>query len=517
VNDDDELHLGDYLEILRRRWVTIAVAVALVVGAAAVLSLRTDDKYRADARVLVRTTAAQDRLDPTSGSSNAQTLERRLRNEVEFATSNAVEAAADEAYGEEFDVSVRPDSNSDTLVISATAGTAEEAALRANTYAETLVAERTRSTADELLTATTSLNERIAEIGVERDEILGQIDEGADERRFAGQLAALDTEEASLRASLREIQIAEDLAVSGSARITKAAEEPAAPFEPAWSRNIALALVVGLVMGVGAALLLETLDGTLRTKAQLDAASGLPALGLIPAPGHKRDTGRPQLVASRSGPFVESMRSLRSSMMFAKSDLPDLVAFAFTSPSPSEGKTTTIVNLALAMARSGQNVVLVDADLRRPRAGEACGIDVHHAGLTEILVGRTGIVAYPEQVTGEEVFHVIPAGMDVPDPAEILSSRAFDHFVADLRTKYDIVLLDTAPILPVSDGLAVASAADATLLVAQAEQTSERHVRSALEFLQRADANVIGTVMTNVDRQREYGGYGYGYTQASRS
>lgn len=508
---DDELHLGDYLEILRRRWLTIALAVVLVVGAAAALSYRTDKQYRADARVLVRTTAAQDRLDPSSGSDNVWTLERRLQNEVEFATSNAVEQAAWDAYGAEFSVSVRPDSSSDTLIVSATSGIAEDAADKANTYAETMVAERTQSTADELITATSSLNQRIAEIGEERDAILEQIDDGADERRFAGQLSALDAEEASLRASLREIQIAEDLAVSGSARITKAAEVPAAPFEPAWRRNIALALVVGLVMGVGAALLRETLDGTIRTKSQLEAASGLPTLGLLPSPSSGRKNGdRPAMVTGRSGPYVEAIRSLRSSMMFAKADSGGIAAFAFTSPNPAEGKTTTVVNVALALARSGQSVVLVDADLRRPRAGEACGIDLHQSGLTEILAGRTGVTFYAEQLTGEETFMVVPAGMDVPDPAEVLGSPAFGALVADLRGKFDVVLLDTAPILPVSDGLAVASAADATLLVSQAEQTTDKQIVAALELLERADANVIGTVLTNIDRRQEYGGYGYG-------
>ncbi|MCU0272224.1 MAG: Wzz/FepE/Etk N-terminal domain-containing protein, partial [Acidimicrobiales bacterium] len=183
MNDDDELHLGDYLEILRRRWLTIALAVVLVVGAAVALSARTEARYRAEARVSVSTTAAQDRLDPSSGSTNAQTLARRLENELELARSDDVEQAAEAAVGGSFDASVRADSDSDTLVFSATALSADAAAERANAYAAAFVAERTSSTADELDAATATLNARLADIETERDDILEQIDDGADERR----------------------------------------------------------------------------------------------------------------------------------------------------------------------------------------------------------------------------------------------------------------------------------------------------------------------------------------------
>lgn len=517
--NDDELHLGDYLEILRRRWLTIAVALTVVVVAAVGLSFMTKPKYRAEARVLVRTTAAQDRLDPSSNANNTQAMARRLQNEVEFAKSNGVEQAVWAAYGVDFedDVSVKPESDSDTLTIAATAGTAQEAADRANSYATTLVAKRTQSTAEELLGATKSLTGRIAEIGTERDGILKQVDAGGDRRRFEGQLGALDREEANLRASLREIQIAQDLAVAGAARITKVAELPTAPFEPAWTRNVALAIVVGLVLGVGLALLLETLDGTVRTKAQLDTATGLPNLGLIPTPLARRASGRPGIITARAGPFVESMRSLRASINFARADDPDISVFAVTSPSPAEGKTTTVVNLALAFARSGQSVVVLETDLRRPRAGIACGVGEDRAGLSDVLSAGEALTPLPEQITGSGVFDVVPAGRKLNDPTEFLSADRVAGVIADLRAKYEIVLIDTSPVLPVADGLTVASVADATVLVAQAERSTDKQLRSAVELLQRADANLVGTILTNVDRQREYGRYGYGYGYGSSS
>lgn len=517
MNDDDELHLGDYLEILRRRWLTIAIAVVLVVGAAVALSARTEARYRAEARVSVSTTAAQDRLDPSSGSTNAQTLQRRLENELELARSDDVEQAAEAAVGGSFDASVRADSDSDTLVFSATALSADEAAERANAYAAAFVAERTSSTADELDAATATLNARLADIEAERDDILEQIDDGADERRFSAQLAALDSEEATLRSSLREIKIAEDLAAAGSATVTRAATPPSAPFEPAWSRNVALALVVGLVLGVGAALLRETLDGTIRTKDALEAATGRPTLGLLPKPGPGKAADRPVLVTASAGAFVEGMRSLRSSLLFARDDAKTSV-FAFTSPSPAEGKTTTVVNLALSLARAGHSVVLVDADLRRPRAGEACGVDLHAPGLADALTGRTGLQLHSEQVTGEQLFEVLPAGIDVPDPAEVLASPGFQALVDHLRSMFEIVVLDTAPVLPVADALAVAAAADATVVVARSGETNAKQAEAAMELLERADADVIGTVLTDADERSGYGRYGaYGYGGGSRA
>ncbi len=515
MNAEDDLDLGSYLEILRRRWLIIVIAVVAALGAAALLCYRTEVRYRAEARVLVRTTAAQDRLDPSSGA--ATNAVRRLQNEVEFATSNEVEEAATAAYGRPFTVTVRPDSASDTLTIAAEAATAAEAAKRANTYAETLVAQRTASTADELLGAMTTLNRRIGEIGNERDELLAQIDRGADKRRFTGQLDALDAEETSLRANLREIQIAGDLAAAGSQRITKAAEAPSRPFEPAWARNLVLAGAVGLLFGIGGAFLRETLDGTIRTKAQLDAASTLPTLGTLPSPNARTAKGRRALVTSRSGPFAEALRSLRSSVLFAKSDEPDLVSFVLTSANPAEGKSTTVVNLASALARAGQHVVVVDADLRRPLIGPTCGIDDTRPGLTDVLrpalshLLATGahIPVYPEQITGEALFDVLPAGKPIDDPAEILGAADFAQTITDLRAKYDVVLIDTAPVLPVSDALSVAAGADATILVARADSTTADQIGAALELLQRADANLIGTILTNVDRRATYGGYGY--------
>jgi succinoglycan biosynthesis transport protein ExoP len=512
--NDDRLRLSDYLQTLRRRWVSIVAVTALIVAVAVALSLRSDPRYRAEARVLVSTTAAQDRLDPSTGSSNAQTLARRLKNEVEFARSNTVENAANETYGAPFDVTIRTDRESDTLVIEATATTAEDAADRANVYAKTLVEKRVAATADELVAATASLNDRLTAIDVERREIIAEIDTGEDERLFTGRLAALDVEETTLRSSLREVQIAEDLSNAGSASITRIAEPPDEPYAPAWTRNIAFALVIGLTLGAAVALLRETLDGTIRTKKQLEAASGLPTLGLIPSPaGRRGGDATPTLVTTRSDPFVEAVRSLRSSVLFAKTDSGEPIALAFTSPNPAEGKTTTATNLALALARAGQRVVLVDADLRRPRVAETCGLPTDLPGLSEMLSARRPLGTYPEQVTGQQTFAVIPAGREVPHPSELLGSADFAGLVASLRSTFDIVLLDTTPILPVSDGLAVASVADATLLVTQAQKTDERQVRAALELLQRSDAQVIGTVLTNVDRQREYGGndtYDYG-------
>jgi capsular exopolysaccharide synthesis family protein len=217
------------------------------------------------------------------------------------------------------------------------------------------------------------------------------------------------------------------------------------------------------------------------------------------------------VLAEPSSPGAEAYRSLRTSLQFARQER-RLRVILVTSPAVGDGKTSTLANLGVVFARAGERVLLVSGDLRRPKIGEFFGID-ELVGLTSILLGEHTLEQALVPVPGVDRLTLLPAGPIPPNPAEVLNGDQVRDIVGRLREQFDLVLIDSPPVLPVTDAAILSQYADATLMLAAAGQTRRADLHRAAEKLDQVGATILGIVLNKVTKQtsREYG-YGYGDT-----
>ncbi|MDG4766075.1 polysaccharide biosynthesis tyrosine autokinase [Solwaraspora sp. WMMD406] len=282
------------------------------------------------------------------------------------------------------------------------------------------------------------------------------------------------------------------------------------PVSPQPVRNLGLGLFLGLLAGVGLALLRGLLDTTVRTVEQVQSVTSAAVLGSIPLdPAARHD---PLIIGRQThSPRAEAFRQLRTNLQFADVDKP-VRSLAVTSAMPDEGKTTTATNLALAFAEAGSSVVLVEADLRRPQA--TAYLDMEGAvGLTNVLAGQADL-SDVLQAWGDTGLTLLPSGFIPPNPSELLGSQQMADLLATLRERFDVVIVDTAPLVPVTDAAPVAAQVDGTILVGRCAKTTEAHLQSAVAALQAVDARLLGCVL-NMTPSRG-GVYSYYYHERGR-
>jgi capsular exopolysaccharide synthesis family protein len=289
------------------------------------------------------------------------------------------------------------------------------------------------------------------------------------------------------------------------------AAEPTSPVSPRTAVNLALGLLLGLGAGVAYAILREQLDTSVKSPADLGDIVGASPLGFIGF--DESATTNPLVALDQGSPRAEAIRTIRTNLNYVNVDNPPR-AVAITSPLPGEGKTTTACNLAITLAQAGKRVCLVEADLRRPKVGAYLNIE-GSVGLTNVITGEIeldeALVAW-----NRGLLTVLPSGSTPPNPSELLSSQQMRHVLQELRERFDIVVVDAAPLLPVADGAIVASVTDGAILIARHGKTTRDQAAAAAEALQRVGARTLGVVLNFAPNRRGgYGyGYGYGYYQA---
>jgi polysaccharide biosynthesis transport protein len=298
------------------------------------------------------------------------------------------------------------------------------------------------------------------------------------------------------------------------ARVVSHAKIPLGPSSPNQQLNLTLGLVLGLALGAGVVMLLEALDNGLTTSEDVERYFGLPHLGAIPlmqSTMRGKSKGRDalphdHLVDAPLSAFAESFRNLRASILFSKVDAPVRI-IAVTSALPGEGKTTTAVCLARSMALSGAKVVVVDCDLRRRSISKALEETREH-GLIELLQGSAGLedVLIPDGLSEAQF---LPLAESAYTPKDLFGSAAMDRLLEDLRQRFDFVLLDTAPVIPVSDTRVLAPKADVVVFLAQWRRTPRKAIHAAMDLLTSVGADVAGIALTLVD-VRGQARYGYG-------
>jgi len=276
--------------------------------------------------------------------------------------------------------------------------------------------------------------------------------------------------------------------------VVKPAEAPESPSSPRTKVNLALGLLVGLAIGVGVAVLRETLDTTLKSLSDLQQITGATPLAVITRDGEA--SKRPLVVhyAPQSS-RAEAFRQLRTNLQFSDVDNPPRMVIV-TSAVPGEGKSSTSGNLAITLAQAGQRVILVEADLRRPKMADYFGIE-RAVGLTNVLFGQSTLED-ALQPWGRGDLWLLPSGPLPPNPSEILGSRHMRELLHELSRRADVVLVDTPPLLPVTDAAVLAQAADGAVLVIRHGTTRKEQVRRAVDALRSVDARLLGTVLNGV-------------------
>jgi capsular exopolysaccharide synthesis family protein len=341
----------------------------------------------------------------------------------------------------------------------------------------------------------------------------------------------------ALQMRLKEASVTAGLSATNITVVDRASI-PMAPIAPRKILSLLLGVIGGLLCGIVLAFTVESIDDTLQTSEEVESVSMLASLATIPhitGPGDKRrrrGSEEPAPAAARMEQLValnnpkshaaEAFRGLRSSLLLSSIDIPPRV-IVVTSAFPGEGKTTTAVNAAIAFAQRGERVLLVDADLRRGSLDRVFGMDDRGFGLSTVLTQPASQKSLANPLAELPSLAVLPTGPRPPNPAEMLSSNRMEEQLRQWALEFDRVVIDTAPVLAVSDTQAMAALADTVILVARAGMTRKRALVRARDLLWRINAPIAGVVVNDVDMRLEnfytyrYGMYGYNYGQGYRN
>lgn len=448
------MELRDYITVLRKGWVLILVLALVGVAAAASYSLVKKPVYSATAQVFVSTQSSGSVSDLVQGNTFTQ---QRVTTYADLVKTPIV---------------LLP-------VISS---------LKLTLTVDDLAA---------LISAEAPLNTTLIQITANSTSAV----ESADIANATSQ---------SLTNVVHDIEApgADDASTVKLTRVQEA-QVPVAPISPRVALDVVLGLLIGLALGVGIAVLRQTLDTRVRTESDVEKISQAPIVGGIAFDA--KASIRPLIVhVDPKSPRAESFRTLRTNLQFL--DLEGRSrTFVVTSSMQGEGKTTTVANLAITLENAGYRVIVVDADLRRSRLAEY--LDLEGAvGLTDVLIGRARL----EDVTqswGRGLLHVLPAGQIPPNPSELLGSRQMQSLVKELEDKYEYILFDAPPLLPVTDAAILSKNASGAIVVVAAGKTHKNQLGGAVSTLENVGAPVSGFVMTMVPTRGPdaygYGRYGY--------
>ncbi|WP_251150056.1 polysaccharide biosynthesis tyrosine autokinase [Cellulosimicrobium sp. Marseille-Q4280] len=447
------MDLRDYVALLRKRWVSIALIAVTGAGCGVLASLATTATYEARAQVFVSVRGSDTTSDLLQGSNFTV---RQVKSYTELVTSPRVLEPVVEELGLTDDAAslaarVRAESPLDTVLIDVTA----------TDESPQLAAAIANATAGSLA------------------DVVGELETPAAGGDSPVQISTVRT-----------------------------ATVPSSPSSPNVTLNLALGLVVGLALGVGLAVARELLDTRVRSTADVEAVTDAPVLGVI---GYEEDAPEHPLIVQESPQALraEAFRRLRTNLQFL--ELGERArTFVMTSALPGEGKTTTSINLAITLADAGQRVVLVDADLRRPSVATYMGIE-GSVGLTTVLIGKVALED-AVQPWGSGALDVVAAGQIPPNPSELLGSTAMSELVERLGAEYDVVVIDSPPLLPVTDAAILARRTGGAILVTGVGAVHRQQVEGAVSALETVGARLLGVVVNRVPLKGPgTGAYGYSY------
>lgn len=459
------MNLQDLAKMLRSRWITVAVTTLAITIAAIAYTLLTTPLYQASTRLYVSTTAGVTASELYNGNRLSQ--ERVL------------------SYTELLEGTTLAQRTIDKLDLTMTAQTLQQ---RVNA----------QSKIDTVLITLKVLDESPVR---SRDIANAMSDE------FVAMVRELETPRPGDNPNARVV-------------VEQRASIPSHPVVPNPPKNIAIGLILGLAAGFGLAFVRDLLDNTIKDHQTIEQITGAGVVGAIPLDKERRNTPAIAFDSDHSA-IAEAFRKLRTNLQFLAVDNPPRV-IVVTSSLPAEGKSTTSINIALALAEAEHNVVLVDGDLRRPSVHRLLDL-VGSVGFSTVLSGAATL----DDVLQETKFPrltVLAAGPVAPNPSELLGSSAAVRVLSELRAKFDYIIVDSSPLLAVTDSAILAAKSDGTLLVARYGVTKREQLAHAVGNVKDVGAVVLGAISTmeptsgsGYYRYNYYGGYGEGEkTRASK-
>ncbi|QEH93814.1 polysaccharide biosynthesis tyrosine autokinase [Dermacoccus abyssi] len=446
------MELQSYLRALRKRWRIIVGCTLIALSLAALLTLLTPKTYSSSIRFFVSTADASNNSQLAQGGTFTQD---RVKSYTELMTTPRVlQPVADELKIKDGASSIEPKvvakAAPDTVII------------------DTTVTDTNPNRAKAIATS----------LGTQFPKSVDELERVSDSKPSPVKVTLVQTPTKSEKVG------------------------------PNWLTNLVLAGLLGLLAGTALALLRDRLDTKIRNKDDVEAAAeDITVLGAIPfdsdAPKHPLI-----LEADPHSSRAEAFRSLRTNLQFVDAAKHPQV-LTVTSSLAGEGKTTTTANLAFALANSGSSVCLIEGDLRRPRLLSYLGLE-GGVGLTDVLIGRVALKDVAQRF-GEHRLMVIGSGATPPNPSELLGSEPMKAVLDDLRGRFDYVVVDAPPLLPVTDAAVLSTQTDGTVLVAGADIVNRDQMLEALEMLDAVSANILGVVVNRVQRGSRGNYYNYRY------
>jgi len=516
------------LAVLRRRWPAVILVAALGGGTAAWVTSRRAPVYEATSSVLlqpVRSVSIGAPASPTVASPN------ETATEIEVMLSQVVRDAVRAEVGHDPEVTIEARGVTSVIDIHSRSTDARVAADDATKFGEVYIAQRRSQRVLALQQAGDLVQGQVAELDKQlgelqrplreaearlnatsdpkaRPQLQGARDAVAD--AISAQRRNLERRRAELDDQLNQVEVARRLDPAGGVQLVSSAKVPTKPISASPLRNGAIGLGGGLVLGLALAFLLDQLDDRLRRKDELEAIfpSTRPVLGLLPRVARRHHGDGIVTLQSPNSPAAEAYRTLRTNLQFMAIERP-IRCIQVTSATSGEGKTTVVTNLAASFAQAGLRVIVLDGDLRRPKVHEAFGL-ANESGFTSVLLEQCNLAEAVTTLAQEPFLAVLTAGPIPPNPSELLNFERARAVLTTLRGNCDILLIDSPPVLPVTDALVVSGHVDATLLVARPKRSTKRQLARAQEQLNQVGAPLVGTVLNGVVHESG-DGYGYGY------
>jgi non-specific protein-tyrosine kinase len=504
-----ELDWHFYIGVLRRRYPIILLVTALAVGVAFARSATETRIYEATSLVLVGDPNAQTSLN--SGDSSSVDIP----TEIQLIYSGPIRAAAEQALGADAgavtSLSVTPVGDTRLIAITAQSPRPRVAQRAANAYANQYVdvrkAQATGNADKQIRLYQAKLDRQTTDLTALNTQIQNSGSTPTPDQ--LAQRTDLENQIQTTNQQIDDLRIQSELRVIGGAVVVQKAGLPTDPVEPTPVRDMLLGLALGLVLGLALAFLTEFLDDKIKSAEDIARyGKGLTMLAEIPTINRERNGRRLVALDDSSSGAAEAYRSLRTSLRLIALRSP-IGTLLVTSSMAGEGKTTTVANLGVTMARAGVRVVLVDLDLRRANLAQIFGSDKER-GLMSVLVGEAqledvmiGVPVAP----GVPPLAVLPAGVLPPNPSEVMSTGRLADVLATLRDMSDLVIIDSPPIVPVTDAVVLSARVDGVLMIVKSGRTRRRHLAKSMEMLAQADATILGAVLNDAGRHVRYGYY----------
>ena len=513
------MELRQYFAVIRKWLWLIVLGTVLAGGTAFVVSRNMTPIYRASTTLLIH----QARNPTATDYSSILTSERLAKTYAKLLTKRPILEEVANRLGLEMEdgkfpaeLDVKPVRDTQLIELSVEHSDPRLAAEIANTIPEVFIERNEAMQLSRFASSKQNLAKQLAAIEKDIEATQQAINvlqssnspDQAELARLQTALTQYQNSYASLLQSYEEIRLAEAQAMDNVV-VAEPAELPRYPVKPRISLNTLLASVVGCMLAVGTAFLIEYLDDTIKTSEDVSRILGLTTLGAITRFHPTEEDGSTLIVAAHPrSPISEAYRTLRTNIQFSTLDRP-VKTLLVTSTNPLEGKSTTVANLATAMAQAGLSVIAVDSDLRRPSLHKIFGVP-NSKGLTNALLQNNPNPDSFLQTTKVENLRLLTSGPLPPNPSELLGSRRMQGLIEQLKCEADVILFDSPPILAVTDAAVLASRVDGVLLVIDAGSLRREAAMLAKENMARVGANLLGAALNKLS-PRGGGGYYYYY------